>query len=42
VVAAWKKWYGEALRSVLALPAGGATPDLERLVSEAIQRIGRD
>ena len=39
---AWRTWYGEALSSVVALPAGGATPDLERLVSEAIRRIGRD
>jgi hypothetical protein len=42
VMAAWKKWYGEALRSVLALPTGGATPGLERRVSEAVERVGRD
>ena len=41
VMAAWTKWYSEALRSVLALPAGGVTPALDHRVAEAVERIGR-
>ena len=42
VMAAWRTWYGEALRSVVALPARGGTPELERKVAEAVERIERN
>jgi aminopeptidase YwaD len=42
VMTAWRKWFREALESVLTLPASGATPDLERRVREAVEAIGRD
>jgi hypothetical protein len=39
VMAAWRKWYGEALREVLDLPPGGADPDLRTAVERAIDRV---
>lgn len=39
VVAAWRRWYEEALRSVLDLPPGGATEDLRRGVEQAAVRV---
>ena len=39
VRAAWVKWYGEALDSVVTLPAGGATERLETRVAEAKTRL---
>jgi hypothetical protein len=41
VLAAWRKWYGEALREVLDLPPGGATADLRAAVDRAIQRLAK-
>jgi Zn-dependent M28 family amino/carboxypeptidase len=40
VQAAWRKWYGEALREVLDLPPGArADPDLRSAVDRALQRV---
>jgi hypothetical protein len=39
VIAAWRKWYGEALYEVLDLPPGGADSDLRSAVERAVQRI---
>jgi aminopeptidase YwaD len=39
VLAAWIKWYGEALDSVLRLPAAGQTDGLAARVAEAKHRI---
>jgi Zn-dependent M28 family amino/carboxypeptidase len=39
VMAAWRKWYGEALREVLDLPPGGADPALRTAVERALQRL---
>jgi aminopeptidase YwaD len=39
VIAAWRKWYGEALREALELPPGGADLDLRSAVDRALQRI---
>jgi hypothetical protein len=39
VLAAWIKWYGEALDSVLRLPASGQTDALAEGVAEARRRI---
>jgi hypothetical protein len=39
VLAAWRKWYGEALREVLDLPPGGADPALRTAVERAIERL---
>jgi hypothetical protein len=39
VKAAWIRWYGEALRETLALPAGGSSPALSKLVEAAIGRL---
>ena len=39
VMAAWRKWYGEALREVLELPPGGADLELRAAVERALQRI---
>jgi hypothetical protein len=41
VLAAWRTWYGEALREVLDLPPGGATADLRAAVDRAIQRLAK-
>jgi hypothetical protein len=41
VTAAWSRWYAEALRSVLDLPPGGATPDLEDRVERAAAGLAR-
>ena len=38
VIAAWRKWYGEAIREVLDLPLGGATPDLRAAVERALRK----
>ena len=38
-MAAWRKWYGEALREVLELPPGGADLELRAAVERALQRI---
>jgi aminopeptidase YwaD len=40
VLAAWIKWYGEALDSVLTLPVNGPTDALRSQVAEAKRRIG--
>ncbi len=39
VIAAWRKWYGEALREVLDLPPSGADADLRAAVERAIDRV---
>jgi hypothetical protein len=39
VAAAWRKWYGEALREVLGLPPGGADLELRAAVERALQRV---
>jgi hypothetical protein len=39
VMAAWRKWYGEALREVLDLPPGGADLALRTAVERALQRL---
>ena len=41
VMAAWRKWYGEALREVLDLPPAGATPELQDAVARATERLAR-
>ena len=41
VVAAWRKWYGEALREVSDLPPGGANPDLRTAVERALERLAK-
>jgi hypothetical protein len=41
VDSAWRTWYAEALRSVLALSPGGAGPDLSSRVDEAVARLAR-
>jgi hypothetical protein len=40
VMEAWRKWYGEALDSALALPATGASAGLRARVAEAKVRLG--
>jgi len=39
VLAAWRKWYGEALREILDLPPAGADTDLRAAVERAVQRV---
>ena len=39
VKAAWIKWYGDALRETLSLPALGASPALSKRVETAIARL---
>jgi hypothetical protein len=39
VKAAWIKWYGEALREVLTLPAAGPSPALTKLVETAMAKL---
>jgi hypothetical protein len=39
VIAAWIRWYGEALDSVLRLPIGGPTPALRDRVATATSRL---
>ena len=39
VLAAWRKWYGEALESARRLPARGSTPALDARVQQAQQRL---
>jgi hypothetical protein len=39
VLAAWTKWYGEALDSVLRLPAGGPTDSLRQQIAAAREQI---
>ena len=39
VQAAWRKWYGEALREVLDLPPAGADQALKQTVEQAVARI---
>jgi hypothetical protein len=39
VLAAWRKWYREALQEVLDLPPGGADPALRTAVEGALQRL---
>jgi hypothetical protein len=41
VMDAWRRWYAEALDSVLALPSGGATDGLRERVAAAKSRLGR-
>ena len=40
VIAAWIKWYREALDSVARLPVGGASPALQSRVAAAKSRLG--
>lgn len=40
-MAAWRTWYGEALREVLDLPPAGATPELRDAVERAVERVTR-
>ena len=39
VVAAWKKWYAEALQEVVALPLAGPSPELRTAVDDALRRL---
>ncbi|HET7217903.1 MAG TPA: M28 family peptidase [Vicinamibacterales bacterium] len=39
IIAAWRKWYGEALESVRRLPAGGSTSALDARIQQAQQRV---
>jgi hypothetical protein len=39
VQAAWRKWYGEALREVIDLPPAGADQALRQAVEQAVARI---
>ena len=39
IIAAWVKWYGEALESVQRLSAGGASPVVQKRVDEAKRLI---
>jgi hypothetical protein len=39
VIAAWRTWYGQALREVLDLPPGGADPNLRGAVERAAERL---
>jgi hypothetical protein len=39
VMAAWRKWYGEALREVLDLPPSGANAELRAAVERAVVRV---
>jgi hypothetical protein len=41
VIAAWRKWYGEALRDVLGLPPAGADAALRAAVERAIERVAQ-
>jgi hypothetical protein len=39
VLAAWRKWYSEALESVRRLPVKGSTPALDAKVAQAQERV---
>ena len=39
VLAAWRKWYGEALESVRRLPVKGSSPALDARIAQAQQRL---
>ena len=39
VIAAWRKWYSEALESVRRLPVGGGNPNVDARVAQAQQRL---
>jgi len=39
VLAAWRKWYGEALESVRRLPVAGSSPALDARIAQAQQRL---
>jgi phage terminase large subunit-like protein len=39
VMAAWRKWYAEALREVLDLPPAGADAGLRTAVDRAVERV---
>jgi hypothetical protein len=39
VLAAWRKWYGEALDSVRRLPVKGTSPALDARIAQAQQRL---
>ncbi|HSP90024.1 MAG TPA: hypothetical protein VLN08_03925, partial [Vicinamibacterales bacterium] len=39
VMAAWRTWYAEALREVLALPPAGADAGLRTAVDRAVERV---
>ena len=39
VLAAWRKWYGEALESVRRLPVKGSSPALDARITQAQQRL---
>jgi hypothetical protein len=41
VVAAWRKWYVEALESVRRLPVKGTSPALDARIGQAQQRLGQ-
>ena len=36
---AWKKWYVEALQSVLRLPVTRTDPGLRRAIDAAVERV---
>jgi aminopeptidase YwaD len=39
VIAAWRKWYGEALESVRRLPVKGTSPALDARIAQSKQRL---
>jgi Zn-dependent M28 family amino/carboxypeptidase len=39
VIAAWRKWYSEALESVRRLPVKGSTPALDARIAQALERL---
>jgi hypothetical protein len=41
VAAAWRTWYGEALREVLDLPPAGADARLRGAVERAVERLAK-
>jgi len=41
VLAAWRKWYGEALESVRRLPVKGTSPALDARIAQAQQRLAQ-
>ena len=41
VLAAWRKWYGEALESVRRLPVKGPSPALDARIAQAQQRLAQ-
>jgi hypothetical protein len=39
VLAAWRKWYREALESVRMLPVAGSNATLDARIEQALQRL---